>query len=191
MNMVDRRPFNFEMRYRQARDPWRFATSEYERDRYQTLIASLSRRSYRRAFEPACSVGELTARLAQFCDSVVASDVAPSAVESARQRCRSFSNVQVYQSDLSNGPPHGPFDLIVFSEVGYYFDRRNLIEIALDLAGELETGGEFVALHWLGRSRDHVLHGDAVHSLLTTYLPLEWRKGERHAGFRIDTWIRA
>jgi protein-L-isoaspartate O-methyltransferase len=180
----------FDARYRQSTDPWDFTTSAYERERYQTTIAALTRSSYRRAFEPACSVGELTARLAPLCGHLIATDFARTAVSRARQRCAAFSNVRVAHADLARGSPPGPFDLIVFSEVGYYFDRGTLIEIAAQLEGKLDSGGEFLAVHWLGHSADHVLHGDTVHEILAGCLTLEWIKGGRHEGFRIDTWVR-
>lgn len=180
----------FEARYRQSPDPWDFANSEYERSRYQTTIAALGRGAYGRAFEPACSVGELTARLAPLCDQVIATDIAPSAVRRARQRCQTLTNVEVFQADLATGSPPGPFDLIVFSEVGYYFDNMLLRHIVLELEGKLALGGEMVAVHWLGHSGDHVLDGDTVHELLRQSLSLEWIKGARHAGFRIDSWAR-
>jgi len=59
-----------------------------------------------------------------------------------------------------------------------------------DLESKLECRGEFVAVHWLGDSADHVLHGDTVHELLRTGLSIEWVRGARHPGFRIDTWKR-
>jgi hypothetical protein len=91
---------------------------------------------------------------------------------------------------LANGPPKGPFDLIVMSEVGYYFEPSMLVSIAIATAAQLEAGGEFIAVHWLGHSDDHVLGGDAVHGVLADHLPLEWIKGRRHIGYRIDTWKR-
>jgi protein-L-isoaspartate O-methyltransferase len=180
----------FEARYRQSPDPWDFAHSGYERQRYQTIITSLARGSYGRAFEPACSVGELTAQLAPLCEQVIATDIAPSAVARARQRCLACPNVQVSQADLAGGSPPGPFDLIVLSEVGYYFDRATLTRVARDLEGKLAQGGEMLAVHWLGHSDDHVLHGDTVHHLLGQCLSLEWIAGARHAGFRVDSWVR-
>jgi SAM-dependent methyltransferase len=148
--------------YHQSRDPWNFAQSEYERGRYRATLDALLRPSYRRAFEPGCSIGELTALMALRCDRVVATDVAPSAVAVAKERCRGLRNVDVYQADLANGLPNGPFDLIVMSEVGYYFEPRVLAAIATATAAQLEPGGEFVAVHWLGHSDDHVLGGEAL-----------------------------
>lgn len=182
----------FEAKYRQSQDPWNFAGSPYERDRYQVTLRSLMRRHYRRAFEPACSVGELTAGLATRCGEVLAIDIAPSAVERARERCAHLSNVAISCADLGAQCPAGPFDLIVFSELGYYFSRSKLKQVAQTLSASLDMGGELIAVHWLGDSEDHRLHGDEVHSVLGAALApsCTWIKGARRPGFRLDTWRR-
>jgi SAM-dependent methyltransferase len=181
----------FEERYQSNPDPWNFAASAYERQRYRKVLEALPRARYARAFEPGCSVGELTARLAELCEWVIATDLAPTAVARARRRCRTLINVDIHCADIVTQIPPGPFDLIVFSELGYYFSRPLLGRVARALALTLESGGDFIAVHWLGESRDHVLHGDAVHAELMATLPLRWLRGERHAGFRIDCWRRA
>ena len=55
---------SFDEKYRDLGDPWHFRTSRYEQRRYGIAMALLPALRYRRAFEPGCSVGELTARLA-------------------------------------------------------------------------------------------------------------------------------
>jgi hypothetical protein len=62
----------FEAQYREHADPWDFARSPYEQRRYRLTAAMLPCHRYRRAFEPGCSVGELTAHLAPRCDAVLA-----------------------------------------------------------------------------------------------------------------------
>jgi protein-L-isoaspartate O-methyltransferase len=181
---------SFEDRYRETPDPWNFAGSPYERHRYRTVMESLPRLSYARAFEPGCAVGELTAQLAEICGHVVATDVAPSAVAQARRRCQALDNVEIHCADIATEAPKGPFDLIVFSEIGYYFPCPLLLRIARSLCDHLNNEGDFVAVHWLGHSADHVLHGDAVHEALLDHLPLRWLSGQRHDGFRIDCWRR-
>jgi SAM-dependent methyltransferase len=178
----------FETLYQGSSDPWQFASSSYELNRYQATLHSLSQASYRRGFEPGCSVGVLTAALAQRVVHLIACDIADTAVACAKERCRDLNHVEIYQRDASEGPPEGTFDLIVFSELGYYFSADRLGLIARQMAGGLEPGGEFVAVHWLGHSPDHVLHGDAVHEVLAESLPCEWIGGSRQAGFRIDSW---
>jgi SAM-dependent methyltransferase len=182
----------FEAKYRQSGDPWNFTGSRYEGGRYELTLRSLIRPHYRRAFEPACSIGVLTAALAERCDEVQAIDIAPSAVVRARKRCAGFPGVTIRCADLATETPQGPFDLIVFSELGYYFKQTQLKRIAESLGAALEAGGELIAAHWLGASEDHLLHGDQVHGILRDALQRScaWIKGARHPGFRIDTWRR-
>jgi SAM-dependent methyltransferase len=180
----------FEAKYRHSTDPWQFAASPYEQRRYATLLRSLSQARYSRAFEPGCSVGVLTAALAERCDSLLACDIAPTAVHLARQRCVEFSNVRIDHADLAKSLPPGRFDLIVFCELGYYFSAPVLVRIIRALAKRMRPGGEFVAVHWRGRSEDHVLHGDAVHAILKATLQKRctWLKGERYREFQLDLW---
>jgi cyclopropane fatty-acyl-phospholipid synthase-like methyltransferase len=180
----------FERLYAASEDPWRFATSSYETGRHRTTLAALRRGSYRRAFEPGCSIGGLTTGLAQRCESVVATELVAAAVATARRRCAAFANVEIRQADVAVDAPPGRFDLIVFSEIGYYFEPTTLAGIIATLTAALEPGGEFLAVHWLGRSADHVLHGDAVHYVLGTHLTLDWIGGARHPEFRLDCWRR-
>jgi protein-L-isoaspartate O-methyltransferase len=182
----------FEAKYRRSNDPWDFAVSVYERARYDTTLQSLTRARYRRAFEPACSVGVLTAALAELCDSVYATDIAPSAVRLARRRCADLPNVSIDCADLAEHDPEGLFDLIVFSEVGYYFAIPQLARIARSLAARLEAGGELIGVHWLGDSADHLLRGDDVHACLGRELAdsCTWLRGAWYPGFRLDVWRR-
>jgi SAM-dependent methyltransferase len=178
----------FEARYRASSDPWHFASSTYELNRYQATLQALSRANYRRGYEPGCSVGVLTAALARRVDHLIACDISPTAVACAKERCRELTNVELYQRDAAEGPPDGTFDLIVLSELGYYFSADRLSAMTRKMLGRLEPDGEFIAVHWLGNSADHVLHGDEVHEVLVQSLSGERIAGSRHAGFRIDSW---
>jgi SAM-dependent methyltransferase len=182
----------FEEKYRRSGDPWNYTGSPYERDRYEHTLRSLMRTHYRRAFEPACSIGVLTAALAKRCDRVQAIDIAPSAVMMARELCANLPGVTICCADVAAQAPDGPFDLIVFSELGYYFEEAQLARIAESLSAALEAGGELIAVHWLGDSEDHLLHADQVHAILRGALTQSctWIKGARHPGFRLDSWRR-
>jgi protein-L-isoaspartate O-methyltransferase len=183
----------FEAKYRCSSDPWQFGASPYERRRYVTTLRSLTRPHYSRAFEPGCSIGVLTAALAERCDALVACDIAPTAVSLARRRCAGFPSVHIVQADLAKTIAQGPFDLIVFSEIGYYFPPAQLAQIAGALTARMSRGGEFVAVHWRGQSEDHVLHGDEVHAILKEAFNgrCTWSKGQRHPEFRLDVWHRS
>ena len=183
-------PEAFEQRYRLDPDPWRFASSAYERERYAITLESLTRDRYVSAFEPGCSIGELTALLAPRCGRLLATDVSATAVEKARRRCAEFDHVRVECRDLRSVALDTPLDLIVLSEVAYYFQVGQLEVISHRLAAALGTGGTLLAVHWLGESIDHVLHGDEAHQVLLRSLPLRHVIAQRHRSFRLDLWRR-
>ncbi len=177
----------FDEKYRQKSDPWDFASSEYEQSRYQAVFDALHYRRFARAFEPGCSIGILTERLAAICDRVVAVDISPTAVDSARERCKTLSNVEITCGALPDLPA-GDFDLVVMSEIGYYFDERQLTLLAEKLAGKIRKPGVLLAAHWLGYSEDHLLSGDRVHEIFGALADLTVGHSERHAAFRLDRW---
>jgi trans-aconitate methyltransferase len=184
----------FEQKYRAHPDPWSFASDAYEQRRYSVIMRYVEAGRYARAFEPGCSVGVLTEQLADRCGHVLATDIAENAVAAARQRCRATSNVTIEQGSLAGVLPAGSFDLIVVSEVGYYFDEYTLGRIAERLGRLLEPYGLLLAAHWTGHSDDHVLAGRRVHDLLDAHLGLrrmthaEFDDASRGDGFVLDTW---
>lgn len=184
----------FEARYRRADDPWSFASSPYELARYDAIIEALPRDRYRRALEPGCSIGVLTARLAGRCDRVDALDLAPTAVTAARARCAGMPHVTIEVGRWPDDVRRGPYDLVVLSEVGYYQARAGLLRSLAALEQRLETTADLVAVHWLGNSDDHVLHGDDVHEAIAERP--EWthlsgtRVVQRSDGYRLDVWRR-
>jgi SAM-dependent methyltransferase len=181
----------FEAKYRDSADPWDFARSTYEQDRYDEIVKSLGGRHFHRAFEPGCSIGVLTERLAAICDQVYATDISATAVARARARCSGHPGVFIEEGSLTNSLPSAAFDLIVLSEVGYYLDPRMLVTLARNLTDCLTADGMILAAHWLGTSKDHVLTGDQVHDILSANLNLERIHSRRHEGFRIDLWSNA
>ena len=172
------------------------ASNDCEREeRYTTILGFVPHGRFRRAFEPGCSIGELTARLAARCGFVTAIDIADVAVDPARDRCSGLGNVDVHQGSLLDNMPQGPFDLVVFSEIGYYFVPAQLIELAHEIAPRIEPRGQLIAVHGTGAAPDHVLPGRVVHEILREHLPMEHLHYENHEsddrdGFVLDVWRR-
>ncbi len=156
----------FESAYQDNGDPWSFATSPYEQHKYDVTVASLPRPRYKRCFEPGCSIGALTGRLARRVDEVVAIDASATAVAAAMDRLRSLDNVSISVGSLPGQWPTGTFDLIVWSELGYYWDAAELPTIIEQAQVRLNPEGHFVAVHWLGHSSDHLLGGNDVHAVI-------------------------
>jgi SAM-dependent methyltransferase len=180
----------FEQKYLKNADPWSFASSSYEQCRYDAIFRSLNHRRYRHGFEPGCSIGLLTERLASVCQYVDAMDISPTAVRYARERCRGLLNVDIECGALPDLIPIGSFDLVVLSEIGYYFDEEELERLAKNILAQMSISGVLVATHWLGVSEDHLLSGERVHEILGSLQGLVHEHAEHHAGFRLDRWKR-
>ena len=129
-------------------DPFGLRDSWYEQRKRRLLLAMLPQPRYRQAWEIGCSIGELTAALAPRCDRLLATDGSTEAIERARARTRDLPQVRVQQAWHPRDWPPGVFDLIVFSEVGYYFDAAALADLAGRLSAALAPEGSFVACHW-------------------------------------------
>lgn len=181
---------HFDDGYRDDPDPWGFAHRFYEQRRYDVTVAALPRARYRRAFEPACAVGELTRRLAARCDEVVACDCSAVVVDHARAAHGALGNVTWSVGSVPEDWPPGWFDLVVLSEVGYYFTPDELVVLRDQAVGALEPGGTLLAVHWLGHSPDHLLHGDDVHDVLGGAANVTHGGVYRDDGFRLDWWER-
>ena len=184
-------PAAFEERYRRSPDPWDFTTSDYEQGRYRAILDALPAERYRYGYEPGCSIGELTWHLAQRCDGLRAIDVSETAVAWARERCGALTGVtiEVGSVDRDRARDH---DLVVFSEVGYYFTPPQLDAVLERLVDAMVPGADLVACHWLGHSEDHRLHGRTVHEHIAAHDGLVPGPAGQvdHDGFVIGTWRR-
>ena len=67
----------FDKLYASDEDPWRFTERWCEQRKLALTVVSLPHLRYARAFEIGCSIGTLTAELAQRCDELVAIDTSP------------------------------------------------------------------------------------------------------------------
>lgn len=181
-------PATFERMYRDEEDPWGFGTSSYEAAKYDGTIAGLGDRRFRRGLELGCSIGVLTARLAERCDGLVALDTSATAVERARERVGDDVDLRV--ATLPAELPAGPFDLVVASEVLYYFARDVLDGLLDDLEAALEPGGLLLAVHWRPPTRTYPLRGDEVHAILAARPALRGIHAESHELYRLDVLER-
>ena len=156
----------FDELYARDADPWGFETSRYEQAKYAATIAALGSRRYATGLEVGCSIGVLTARLAERCDRLLAVDAARAAVEVARERLAGAPHVTVERRELPEAFPAGPFELIVCSEVLYYLDDAAFSATAAAIERELEPGGSLLAVHWRPVTETYPLTGDEVHERL-------------------------
>lgn len=187
-------PAYFDKVYEANQDPWDFETSPYEQEKYAATLAALPRPHYERAFEIGCSLGILTARLAPRCGHLLAVDVAETALRQARQRCANLPQVELRQLRVPDEFPEGQFDLILVSEVGYYWSPDDLTRAADLLVAALSAGGQLVLVHWTPPVHDYPLTGDAVHEFFLEKAgpdgPLQHLRGHRYEKYRLDVLER-
>jgi protein-L-isoaspartate O-methyltransferase len=163
----------FERVYESGLDPWGFETRWYESRKYALTLAALPRPRYRRAFEPGCAIGVLTAQLAARCDALVAAEPMSAVAARARTRVAELPHVDVRELAIPDGWPEGRFDLVVLSEVVYYLDDGGVTELLARLDASLLPGGHLVAVHWTGAT-DYPLTGHAAHARLDAHA--SWHK---------------
>ncbi len=183
----------FDDLYARDPDPWGFRTRDYERAKYQHTVAALEGRRFRRGVEVGCAIGELTALLAPSCHALLGVDVAEAALEQARQRNAETPHVTFARMALPQERPAGRFDLIVLSEVLYYFSREDLGQVAGWVLQALEPEGVILLVHWLGETPDYPMTGDeavdAFLSLTSAGMTIDQRW--RRELYRIDRMVRA
>lgn len=167
------RPEHFESLYTADNDPWNFATSWYERRKYALTMASLPKEHYASALEVGCSIGAMTTLLAPRCDVVLAVDCAPTAVAAARQVLDGIANVTVEVAQLPADLPDLTFDLIVASEVLYYFTGKDLEQLLDGLISRLRPGGDVVLAHWRASDKVYGYDGFNVHEIVQRRAELE------------------
>jgi SAM-dependent methyltransferase len=159
-------PAHFRERYAASPDPYGLADRWYETRKYALSVALLPRERYTAAFEPGCSIGVLTTHLAARCERLLAWDAVPDAVASAQARTAGLPGVLVQQRVIPGQWPEQSFDLIVFSELLYYFDDTDLDTVLGCALGSLRPGGQLLAVHWRHPAPDHPRTGDEVHEIL-------------------------
>ena len=144
------RPEYFDALYRADPDPWKFAASPYERDKYTLTLDAMPNPRCRSALEVGCSIGVLTRSLASRCDTLVAIDAAQTPLVEARRRCADLPRVRFEHMFVPEQWPDGAFELILLSEVIYYLNRNDVARLASRVTCSLSRGGSVILVHWTG-----------------------------------------
>ena len=184
-------PEHFEAKYRLHPDPWDYDTSAYERGKYAASLAALPRDRYVSALEIGCSIGVFTTLLASRCDRLLAVDGSETAVSTARSRCAQYPHVLVERRRIPDQFPPGMFDLIVLSEVGYYWSSDDLRNATRCIVDHLEPSGHLLLVHWTAPIDDAPLTGDIVHDTVTASgQDLRRLVSNREECYRLDLFER-
>ena len=176
----------FNRLYEANPDPWNFTGSDYERQKYDATIAALKGRRFAAGFEVGCSIGVLTARLARQCAQLLAIDIAPAALAQAEQRCAALRNIRFECRRVPEEWPEGRFDLIVLSEVLYFFTPADIARVAAKSCAAIAPGGIVLLVNYTGETPEPCTGAAAAAHFIagaSCLSPVARHDGER---FRID-----
>ncbi|MFJ1299258.1 class I SAM-dependent methyltransferase [Pseudomonadota bacterium AL_CKDN230030165-1A_HGKHYDSX7] len=184
---------DFEALYRADEDPWRVASAWYECRKRAVLMASLPLQHYGRVLELGCGAGVTTRELAQRCDRLLAVDSAPTAVA----RCRGvleaagLGHAEVHEAQLPGAwplPAGTTVDLIVVSELAYYFPDSDLSAFLNHCRASLATGGDWVLCHYKRPFHDRMQDTDTLHRRVGALPGLRHLIAHDEDDFRLDVW---
>lgn len=180
----------FNRIYQASNDPWAFATSDYERQKYAATLAALPNALYTDAFEIGCSIGVLTQLLAERCQQLLAVDASEIPLKTARERLADYPTVTIRQLKIPDEFPDSSFDLILLSEVGYYLSMPDLARARQLMLDTLRPKGHLLLVHWTPVVPDYPLTGDQVHDFFQQVAqpdgPLTHLLHQRHQTYRLD-----
>jgi SAM-dependent methyltransferase len=186
----DRAPVeHFERLAHESEDPWDYATSEYEQEKYRRTLSYLPAETGR-TLELGCSVGVFTAMLAPRASQLVAVDFSPTALARARERLAEAgaTNVELLERELPEGTPSGPFDTIVCAEVLYYWSAELVLDGIRRIEAALAPGGILLAVHWRHPDPRRELTGDDVHAILDERTSLVLDASHTERDYLLDRW---
>ena len=182
---------HFETLYARSDDPWDVRGTWYEQRKRAILLASLAKPRYRNAFEPGCGNGEMSIALADRCERLLACDGAASALEAARRRVPDAvtRGIRFEARRLpTDWPRDDTFDLVVLSELAYYFDEDAITAMLTSAAANLAPDGELVLCHYLHDFDDRVTSTATVHGIADALPGLRRALHHRDEAFVLDIW---
>ena len=184
------KPTYFDDVYAANADPWGFETKPYEHAKYADTLRSLPCPHYKSVFEIGCSLGVLTAQLAPRCGRLLAVDGSDAPLARARERCQGLPQVTIAQMQVPDQFPDALFDLILVSEVGYYWSPADFIQAQAAILEHLELGGQLMLVHWTPPVHDYPLTGDEVHEAFLNLNGFKHLGGHREETYRLDVLER-
>ncbi|GAA2152699.1 hypothetical protein GCM10009760_49700 [Kitasatospora kazusensis] len=129
--------------------------------------------------------------MAARCEALLACDREETALAQARTRLAGLANVTLQHRLLPGDWPEGRFDLIVLSELLYYFtpdDSSRLLDLAVE---SLEPAGTLLLVHWRPAVAEHAQSGDAVHRQARAHAGLVRIAGHDEPDFLLHVFVRS
>ena len=158
--------------YANTDDPWDFARSTYEQQKFIATRNALTHQSYGNALELGCGNGALARHLAPLCARYTGLDAVERAVMAARSLVPSATFIRAcYPCPL----PGDGYDLIILSEVLYFMTPDAIAHLARDLA-RVAPRAEILCTTFLGDTELPLQGGqslDVFRAAVNPYLDLK------------------
>ncbi len=177
---------HFEDLYAARPDPWRLASSDYERAKYAATLAALPRNRYAHALEIGCAIGVLTQALADRCDDLLAIEPVQAALAEARRRNAASPWIRFASMFVPGQWPDGTFDLIVLSEVIDYLGEADVLALSEKVTASLVPGGDAILVHWVGKKRGPPGEHEASDRFIAAAEGFTILRQDRNADYRLD-----
>lgn len=178
----------FDSFYEGKADPWGFESRWYEERKRAVTLASLPRRHFRAGLEIGCSTGVLTEALVERCGTVLGVDIAEAPLAAARRRLGDRARLE--RLTTPEEWPVGEFDLVVLSEVGYYYGLDDLVVMLGKAVASLAADGVLLLCHWRHPVADYPLGGDDVHRTALAVTGLDPLVRHEEEDFVLDVFVR-
>lgn len=182
----------FARLYAQSDDPWQIDRGWYEQRKRALLMACLPRAQFDVILEPGCGSGALSMALASRCHQLIACDIAPRAIELARERLASCTNVALSCQQI---PVHWPaavtassIDCIVISELAYFLQPQALTLLLARIKDCLKPHGVVVACHWQGKFAERTMDTNVIHAHIAATTGLHSVVHHEEPDFLLDVW---
>lgn len=183
---MSHRQSDLEQIYAQSDDPWNFAHSSYEQEKFRATRAALGERNFNAALELGCGNGQLARHISPLCKTYTGLDAVQRPLEAAR---RAVPAAQFVQGFLPEDLPEGDFDLIVLSEVLYFLSAGAIRTLAARIA-ERWPVAFIVCVSYLGPTQNTLEGAEALEIFITAMGPShEFHKYCATRDYRIDRGI--
>lgn len=180
----------FSEMYSTDADPYQVESRWYEQRKIGLLMSALPSRHYQSAYEPGCGTGFLSIELAKRCTFLHISDASHEAMTTARTNVQRITNISCAVESLpTDWPGHlGKFDLIIFSELLYFLDEDQLMDVISLSRLHLMPNGHIAVCNWKPDFAFRKLETDLISSVFKNQVSLYRIVHHEEADFILDVY---
>lgn len=182
----------FDAKFGGDADPWSTFTDRDERRKRDAIVHGLGGGTLGRVLELAAGNGSNSVALATRALRLDATEGTQSGTDLVRKAVEGTPHVRVDRLVLPGRFPRATYDAIVVAEVLYYLSRRDMAQVARDVAAALSPGGRLVLAQHRVDYPDFVQHAHGIHERFLRDSNAGWRQTQdvRTGRWRVQSYVR-